>query len=974
MGCLALMAPSVAFSSEAPVSPLRRTDVALAVLFLVLGGALRLGGLGWLPMDLDNDEGINGLVALDILNGKGPGPVLRAYSDGEEAATFYLQALSMRLLGRSIETFRLPTALVCSFAVPLMYLAIRRSAGTFTSALTALLLCFSCRHLYFSRVGNSMGYVVTFELLALFFLAGIQRSARFGNYVGLGLALGLGLHTYPAFRIVPPLLVASLLWTTWLDRRDRLRPRLLGLLATVGLVALFLAPFLSSPETFHLYLNHLQVVTALGLPPIEGAFSILTRLPASLASSLAAVPMREGAPLRPPAVALLMLLGLVAVVVRACRARSRPCSRQDEPPPPTMTSSMLLVLLFLIVIPPLVVVEEAEAPRRHLLSLAPALLLAGVGLQALRARFAGSLAGEWLHVPVDGLLALFVIGVTATQPFELFIQGRNNPRLQQLLSVARLDEAPPLVIPLAAVRYPNPSRGLATAPEVDFVLDAAGLPLAKGRNPYPTVPRSDRVWFLLGAPGWERLLESEYPEGKVVLEMDRHRFQAIRFYEVPGEVAFRHQGLKLESSGPSGVMTCRVADVTLEGLTLAGDCVHRWSGALYVPATGQLRFELAARGAVVLSIGQRRADDAFGTCRIFGWFAEGWYPVTMTLRTGAEGSRTPVLRWMKADDERWSHFPRWQFLDVVPARQELLARPLAERQCGVAWRKQFQLPAYGPRWTDAAFADDRVLLLGPDRTGLLALDLDGRALPPPLGQDDAARLRIPDWRLGGSFLSEVAASGRGDMVILNALSGDVLLKRGQTPASGMETVGGLFLQPVCAAFSEARQVWFVADRGHGEVRRFAADGTLLPSWPLAGVTALCADPAGGLHAVVPDRSGIVSLSADGKETACWRDTELSELSLIACDRQGPVFVTTAHAELRGYSSEGEVLMTGTPIPALPGGPQGAFCRALKALSSGRLALALHYPVVAWTLAEVVSPEEAAAAPAAEVRVLSGAGE
>ena len=100
------------------LSERRRFILVTGMILLALGAvvvALRLNGLTEYPPRLDYDEAIHGLDALQVLKGKHA--VFFPANHGREGLIVYVIALCISALGRTELAIRLPTALVSTGAV-----------------------------------------------------------------------------------------------------------------------------------------------------------------------------------------------------------------------------------------------------------------------------------------------------------------------------------------------------------------------------------------------------------------------------------------------------------------------------------------------------------------------------------------------------------------------------------------------------------------------------------------------------------------------------------------------------------------------------------------------------------------------------------------------------------------------------------------------------------------------------------------
>jgi hypothetical protein len=103
---------------------------------------------------------------------------------------FLLQHLSMEIFGVSSWAFRLPSAILGTLSVLLVFAIGRELFGAATGVAAGWLLAVNANHVYISRMGLQESSVIFFMLLTWYgFLRGIRRPAWF---VLMGAALGLG--------------------------------------------------------------------------------------------------------------------------------------------------------------------------------------------------------------------------------------------------------------------------------------------------------------------------------------------------------------------------------------------------------------------------------------------------------------------------------------------------------------------------------------------------------------------------------------------------------------------------------------------------------------------------------------------------------------------------------------------------------------------------------------------------------------
>jgi len=234
-------------------------DWLLLAAVLSVAGFLRLYRLGSLPPGPYYDEAANGILASEIASGASRPLFIPAYT-GKEVLYFYLAAGVMKVLGVSLLSLRLTSALVGVVTVGLTYwLALelfseedalmRRSVALMAAALMAV----SFWHVVISRYGfRAVSQPLAQALTLLFLWRGLRRGGWW-NMALAGLFCGATAYTYLASRIVP---LALLPWVlgAWFASRPERRRAAGRTLVFVAVAAVVFAPlglfFLRHPESF----------------------------------------------------------------------------------------------------------------------------------------------------------------------------------------------------------------------------------------------------------------------------------------------------------------------------------------------------------------------------------------------------------------------------------------------------------------------------------------------------------------------------------------------------------------------------------------------------------------------------------------------------------------------------------------------------------------------------------------------------
>ncbi len=155
------------------------------------------------PMDMVSDHAEKLYDIKDILDGKSP--IFFTRNTGRECFQFYFTALIIKIFGTGLSflSLKIGTALAGLFILPFVYklgkLLWNRRAG-----LLAMLLCgISYWPVVIGRAALRFSYYPMFTAPALYFLIrGLKERSR-SSLILSGIFLGIGLHGYSPFRIVP---------------------------------------------------------------------------------------------------------------------------------------------------------------------------------------------------------------------------------------------------------------------------------------------------------------------------------------------------------------------------------------------------------------------------------------------------------------------------------------------------------------------------------------------------------------------------------------------------------------------------------------------------------------------------------------------------------------------------------------------------------------------------------------------------
>jgi hypothetical protein len=649
--------------------PLERLDWVLMLGLLALSLLVRLWGLEDRLGPPDVDEGINGNVMLDILEGRGPGAVMTEPVVGEEAATFYVQALAWRLLGPSLFAFRLPAALAGALTVPLAYAVTRPLGGSATAAAAGLMLCFDPVHLLFSSTGNSIVWASLAQMLVLVLLGRALVRPGPGRFVALGAAVGGGLHTYPVFRLVALVTLGLVAVLGLAGARERERPpgRWCGSLAGALTLLLFLLPLLSTRKAFEGHLTRVLEVTLLGSDPaswVPTVFAHALELPGWLASPGS---LPDGHSLAPRAVWLLAAAGFLGLL--APRAPRLAALR-----------TALAVFALTALLPPLLITFEPWAARRFLLLAGPAAVLAALGLEALVSRLASRLGRAVQSAAVLG----GACAVAAVSGLSAFPKVAPPPETIWRLSgfMAARDAAaratPPhtLLAQRSSFERPFLPGRQELAPNLVFLTRAFEVQTSPAPDAHPTEAcQGDLAWLLDGA-GWLPGLSRLHPAGRVEFlgDPDPSAGPPLHVYRVPAAQVRSRQGLTLQWGPPENSRDrSNVEGVALSSRAVeAGARTRAWSGAVFFPRTTRWSLQVRGPGRCRLRLDAAQVVDGSAA-----WLAEGWHEFGLEQQVADRAEPPPRLERASDDGQPSRPIPEEHYVRELPSFPGFAARPFA---------------------------------------------------------------------------------------------------------------------------------------------------------------------------------------------------------------------------------------------------------------------------------------------------------
>ena len=187
----------------------RKKELIIISAIILLAAFLRFWQIGGIPPGLYPDEAMNGVNALDALE-TGEFKVFYPDNNGREGLFINIQAISLKIFGPEPWALRGVSAFFGVLTILGLYFLARELFGKNPAYFAAFFMAVSFWHINFSRIGFRAIMVPFFTVFAFYFLFKALRTQKLYCYILAGASLGLGLHTYIAFRFVPILAIIVL--------------------------------------------------------------------------------------------------------------------------------------------------------------------------------------------------------------------------------------------------------------------------------------------------------------------------------------------------------------------------------------------------------------------------------------------------------------------------------------------------------------------------------------------------------------------------------------------------------------------------------------------------------------------------------------------------------------------------------------------------------------------------------------------
>ncbi|MGC8836916.1 MAG: PA14 domain-containing protein [Anaerolineae bacterium] len=896
----------------------RRWEWLLLACIVLLALAVRAWRVDLYPNGCQSDECNNGMDALWWLRGL-PYTPFRMTNEGQATLFTYILALFFRLFEANVPTMRLASAVVGALTVWAFYLLARDLYGDRAALLGAALLAGSRWHLTFSRIVYEAILTPLCEVLAFWFLLRGLRDRRWRDLVLGGMALGLGLHTYTAFRVVP-LVTAAFLGVLALVEWRTVRGTWPGLLAGAVGTLLVLNPLglyaVRYPQQFLGRTIHISVFHE--VEAVGNWSPVWSNLRKTLAmfhyqGDPASLHNLPGAPMLDVWVGALVVLG-VAYALWHWRRREH-----------------LLYFFWAVGVLALGVLSAAhEAPTsRRTIGLIPLVYLLATAVlervwQAFRAAWRGR--GEAV---VASLLATLAAASGVGNAYTYFAKQAVHPAVWAAYSpnesavgryLASLQSTPHLFLAQEFQRH-SAIHFIAHDPQYEIFNLAQHLPLRDpdGRDAlYILDPISEKA-----LPLFQRF----YPRAQVEFHRDRYGYPLFISVWVPAAQVEEAQGVTGRYfAGTEGeglpVLVRRDAQIAFDWSAeppLEPPFSVQWEGAFLAPEYGDYTFEVRAPGSMTLRInglevarteeglgaGHLQLAGGFHDLEVTAIITRAGGPVHLAVRgPGLPGGPVPTSHLYNVEVPPngligyyrrgigWDGPPQAIQVDWFIFANDILPTPFS-----IEWRGKIRAPVtglytFGTNSDDGSYVyiDGKLVVDNGGshgiqyREGQIFLEegyhdlvvqyfqeIGSRDMElwwtPPGGPHEIVPLEVL-WTGLGEAPAEVAVAPPAQAAPAPAAPAagalEVLFDRAWG-SQGAEP--GQFQDPRGVAVDRAGNV-YVADTGNRRVQKFTADGALLQAFgedaDLREPFDLAVAPDGHLYVLDPQGDNVAHFGPDGE--------------------------------------------------------------------------------------------------------------
>ncbi len=203
---------------------MRNIALLLFIGVMALGVFFRFYLIQDIPPGLYPDEATNGNNAVEALR-TGVFKVFYPENNGREGLFINLQAIAIWILGAEPWVLRLVSTIFATLTIAGLWLLARElSLSPLLPFFSSFFLATSYWHINFSRIGFRAILVPFFATFGMYWLLKALRNGKISSAALAGISIGLGFHTYIAFRFMPLVIAIPLIFylIQWLKARSKL--------------------------------------------------------------------------------------------------------------------------------------------------------------------------------------------------------------------------------------------------------------------------------------------------------------------------------------------------------------------------------------------------------------------------------------------------------------------------------------------------------------------------------------------------------------------------------------------------------------------------------------------------------------------------------------------------------------------------------------------------------------------------------
>jgi len=200
----------------------KKPTLILLVIILIVGAIFRFYQIDTLPGEIFGDISENLNHINSVLNGEWK--LIYGY-DGREGLLFYLAGLMTHFFGNTYLSLKVTVAIIGWLTIITVYKMAESLEGRNIALITAALLAVSKWSVVFSRIGFRVVFVPLFISLIIFAYLQAIKTKKWKYFFLLGIILGLGMYTYPAFKFCIPVIFTVSVVDLW--KNNNLRKKFL---------------------------------------------------------------------------------------------------------------------------------------------------------------------------------------------------------------------------------------------------------------------------------------------------------------------------------------------------------------------------------------------------------------------------------------------------------------------------------------------------------------------------------------------------------------------------------------------------------------------------------------------------------------------------------------------------------------------------------------------------------------------------